>query len=83
MRPTHHGETEMERKKERLQTNRQTDRQTDSMHEVESIKETTITISLATYTLIHSFVCVYPSIVVCSFVNASVIIMRREKEEGS
>ena len=52
-------------------------------HEVERKKESRMSSSVCTYALMYSFVCVYPSIVVCSFVNASVIIMRREKEEGS
>ena len=39
--------------------------------------------SVCTYILMYSFVCVYPS-VVCSFVNACVIIIIiREEEEGS
>ena len=52
-------------------------------HEVERKKESRMSSSVCTYVLMYSFVCVYPSIVVCLFVNASVIIMRREKEEGS
>ena len=53
-------------------------------HEVERKKESRMSSSVCTYILMYSFVCVYPS-VVCSFVNACVIIMIiiREEEEGS
>ena len=55
-------------------------------HEVDRKKESRrSSSSVCTYALMYSFVCVYPS-VVCSFVNACVIIiiiMIREEEEGS
>ena len=53
-------------------------------HEVERKKESRMSSSVCTYKLMYSFVCVYPS-VVCSFVNACVIIIIiiREEEEGS
>ena len=52
-------------------------------HEVERKKESRMSSSVCTYALMYSFVCVYPS-VVCSFVNACVIIIIiREEEEGS
>ena len=52
-------------------------------HEVERKKESRMSSSVCTYSLMYSFVCVYPS-VVCSFVNACVIIIIiREEEEGS
>ena len=55
-------------------------------HEVERKKETRMSSSVCTYHLMYSFVCVYPSVVVCSFVNACVviiiiIIIREEEEE--
>ena len=53
-------------------------------HEVERKKESRMSSSsVCTYALMYSFVCVYPS-VVCSFMNACVIIIIiREEEEGS
>ena len=52
-------------------------------HEVERKKETRMSSSsVCTYILMYSFVCVYPSVVVCSFVNACVIIIIIIREEG-
>ena len=53
-------------------------------HEVERKKESRMSSSsVCTYILMYSFVCVYPSVGVCSFVNACVIkiIKKREDEE--
>ena len=56
-------------------------------HEVERKKESRMSSSVCTYILMHSFVCVYPSVVVCSFMNAcviiAIIIREEEEEEGS
>ena len=54
-------------------------------HEVERKKESRMSSSVVcTYELMYSFVCVYTSVVVCSFVNTCVIIIIiREEEEGS